>query len=343
MQNLVTKGGELLNEQGLLNFKGYSKKPLLEFNPENTRVFPIKFLNKLRLKQWDYYGVMSKNNFFSVTISHLGYASFFFVYFIDFDKKEIFEDAILIPFSNNAKLGKTSNDDSFFISKNAIAKFIKNEKSNEREIYLKWPNFKNKGIYAHLVITEPEQDSIVMMTPIKKRHYYYNQKINCLPVMGAVRFGNSEYKYNHDNAMATLDWGRGVWEYSSFWNWASASWFLKNGSHLGLNLGCGFGDLSYATENCFFYNGKMTKLDKVYFNYDNTDFMKPWFFGSNDSRLNLTFTPIFERVGKSNALVLYSEVHQIFGIYKGYLIDDNNKVIEVSDVMGWAEEHKARW
>jgi hypothetical protein len=36
--------------------------------------------------------------------------------------------------------------------------------------------------------------------------------------------------------------GTRVWEYRSFWNWASASGYLPDGSTLGLNLGKGFGD-----------------------------------------------------------------------------------------------------
>jgi hypothetical protein len=75
-----------------------------------------------------------------------------------------------------------------------------------------------------------------------------------------------------------LDWGRGVWQYRSFWNWASASGFQPDGSTIGLNLGCGFGDLSAATENCFILDGKVHKLEQVTFGYDSKNYLLPWKF-----------------------------------------------------------------
>jgi len=51
----------------------------------------------------------------------------------------------------------------------------------------------------------------------------------------------------------------GIWEYSSFWNWASASGFLPDVRTVDLNLGKGFGGLGAATENCFFIDMKKKK------------------------------------------------------------------------------------
>lgn len=70
------------------------------------------------------------------------------------------------------------------------------------------------------------------------------------------RFFDVEEELRPDQTLGSPDWGRGVWEYSSFWNWASASGFLPDGRRVGLNLGCGFGDLSAATENCLVLEGR---------------------------------------------------------------------------------------
>jgi len=37
------------------------------------------------------------------------------------------------------------------------------------------------------------------------------------------------------------------------------------------------------------------------------------------------------------------EVHQIFGRYSGYVISDSGEKIELNDLVGFAEDHKARW
>lgn len=58
-----------------------------------------------------------------------------------------------------------------------------------------------------------------------------------MPATGWLRYGDEEEELRPDQALGSLDWGRGVWESSSFWNWASASGFLPDGRRFGLNLG----------------------------------------------------------------------------------------------------------
>ena len=149
--------------------------------------------------------------------------------------------------------------------------------------------------------------------------------------------------YRPKTAWQTLTGDRGVWAYRSFWVWASASGFTANGQKIGLNLGYGFGDTSAATENAFILDGHVHKLDQVKFQYDNKNFMKPWSMVSDDERLKLTFTPFFERVAKTDVKILYSEVHQIFGVYSGQLITDQGQTIQIDHLTGFAEEHHARW
>ena len=64
---------------------------------------------------------------------------------------------------------------------------------------------------------------------------------------------------------------------------------------------------------------------------------------SEDQRLNLSFTPLLDRPAKTDIKILYSEVHQMFGKYSGTLITDEGDMIEIQDLIGFAEEHHARW
>jgi len=134
-----------------------------------------------------------------------------------------------------------------------------------------------------------------------------------------------------------------VWEYKSFWVWASASAYLPDGRTLGLNLGYGFGDTSAATEHAFALNGRVHKLEFVNFTYDATDFMSPWTMRAPDGRLDLRFVPFKERVARSDVAVIHSEVHQMFGDYSGTVRTDEGEEIRLDGVIGWAEEHHAQW
>jgi hypothetical protein len=112
---------------------------------------------------------------------------------------------------------------------------------------------------------------------------------------------------------------------------------------VGFNLGTGFGDTSHATENALILDGKVHKLGNVPFDYTPGEYMKPWHFRDEEGRLDLTFTPFKERVASSNLLVIVSKVHQMFGRYSGTAIADDGEVITIDGLIGFAEEHHAKW
>ena len=182
-----------------------------------------------------------------------------------------------------------------------------------------------------------------IVIPIKKKRFYYNHKINCLPAKGSIQYGDEGIILAPDSAVGQLDWGRGVWEYSSFWNWASASGYLNDGRSVGVNLGSGFGDTSAATENALILENRVHKLDQVTFDYDPKDFMKPWKFTDNQERLDLDFVPFKDRVATTRMVIINSEVHQLFGHYSGRVRTDEGEVLKIDGLIGFAEEHHARW
>ena len=100
---------------------------------------------------------------------------------------------------------------------------------------------------------------------------------------------------------------------------------------------------SAATENAVILNGKVHKLDQVSFDYDPNDYMKPWNFKDNQGRLSLEFVPFTERVAVTNLGIIFSEVHQMFGRYHGTVVTDQGETVEIKDLIGFAEEHHARW
>jgi hypothetical protein len=344
MQHKITDPKPLLDQDGKIIEPGYSNDLILDYNPENLQVYPFKWLNRLRLKEWDYYGMTTKDFFFSITVSNIGYAGVIFVYFIDFLSKTIQEDTLMIPFAKGCNLPRSSKTGNvLFKHKTTSIQFLKDKE--QRIIKVEWPSFnKGEGISAELIMDQPKNhDSIVMVTPIGKNRFYYNQKINAMPTKGTLLKGKQNFDILPDNALTTLDWGRGVWEYSSFWIWGSASGFINNETVFGLNIGKGFGDLSHASENAFFINGTMHKLGYLVADYNPQNFMEPWTFYTDCGRLDLKFIPFFERVAKTNLVLLKSEVHQMFGHYNGTVVCDDGTPIEIKNIIGWAEEHFARW
>ena len=69
----------------------------------------------------------------------------------------------------------------------------------------------------------------------------------------------------------------------------------------------------------------------------------PGSFTDDEGRLDLTFTPFKDRTAQTNLGVIFSEVHQMFGRYAGRVRLDNGEEVQIGDLIGFAEEHQARW
>ncbi|MFZ5809953.1 MAG: DUF2804 domain-containing protein [Chloroflexota bacterium] len=344
MQHELTQPGPLLKASGDLAQVGWSRQPLLDCNLEAARFYPLRFLQRFRLKRWDYYAVFLPERFFSATIADLGYAGNIFVYTLDFAGGDLHEEGLVIPLARGIYLPRNSSQGvSSYEGKGVRLRFEANEE--KRRIQVSWPGFhQGRGIEADITLSVPPPgESMNIVIPIGKRRFYLNRKINCLPASGRLDYGSLHYELDDNTCIGSLDWGRGVWEYRSFWNWASASGFIADGRTVGLNLGCGFGDLSAATENALILENRIHKLGQVSFNYDSQDYMKPWQFTDDEGRLSLTFTPFKDRTARTNLGIIFSEVHQMFGRYQGWVITDDGEKVNLSDLAGFAEEHHARW
>ncbi len=207
-----------------------------------------------------------------------------------------------------------------------------------------WPSFAGQPLSADIALRlAPEHESTVVVIPIAGQRFYYNRKVNCLPAEGWLQVGERRTAIEPDTCLGNLDWGRGVWEYRSFWVWASASGFLPDTRTVGLNLGFGFGDTSAASENTLTLAGRIHKLGQVDFSYDSADYNRPWRMTAPDGRLDLVFTPFVERVASTNLLVITSQVHQMFGRYAGVVQTDTGESISIDGLIGFAEEHHAHW
>ncbi|HEY67393.1 MAG TPA: DUF2804 domain-containing protein [Thermoflexia bacterium] len=333
----------LLDDQGNLVQVGWARQPVLDCNLEAARFYALRPLQRFRIKRWDYYGVTTPTHFYSFTLADLGYAGQVFAYVVDFEARTYHEQTLTIPLARGIVLPRNSTEGTSGFE-GGKARLIFQAEPEGRRISVEWPGFGDEGlrgeIWLHL---PPDHESMVIVIPIPGRRFYYNRKVNCLPAEGWIEYGGRRAELRPTESLGNLDWGRGVWEYRSFWVWASGSGFLPDGRRVGLNLGCGFGDTSAATENALILEGRIHKLGRVDFTYDSEDFMRPWRMVAPDGRLDLEFVPFLERVAATNLLIIASEVHQMFGRYYGTVHTDEGRVLRLDGLVGFAEEHHARW
>lgn len=218
-------------------------------------------------------------------------------------------------------------------------------RDGKRRIRCHFKNFyQGKTFSCDIWLEQPDMDTMVIATPFKEKKtaFYYNQKINCMPASGKMKFDGKTYTFSKETDFGTLDWGRGVWTYDNCWYWGSGNTRIE-GIPFGFNIGYGFGDTSAATENMLFYNGKAHKLDEVTFHIPEDSYLKPWKFTSNDGRFEMDFQPVLDRAARTSALIIETDQHQVFGKMSGKAVLDDGQEIVVKDMMCFAEKVHNRY
>lgn len=186
---------------------------------------------------------------------------------------------------------------------------------------------------------EPGHESMCVVVPWDDKRFQYTRKDNCLHAAGTIRADGATYELA--NAYAALDHGRGRWPYSIVWNWAAGSG-VSRGREIGLQLGAKWTDGTPSTENALRIDGRIEKIgQELDWRYDTSDFMKPWTIRGN--RVNLTFTPVYNRHSKFDRVVVRSREDQAFGWFDGTIVSEKGETIPVERIFGWAEEVARRW
>lgn len=331
----VTKVQPLLNSDGTLREPGWSRKMVQVY--DRSRIKAPAF----RIKEWDYYLVVSQKNEFAValTISDDGYIGLQSASLLDFQKKWEHTETILNAFPmGKLKLpSDSSKGNTVYHDKRLDMEFIVTP--GQRRLICNFKNFLDgKPFHCDITLNQPEMDSMVIATPWdKKGRFYYNQKINCMRACGSATFDGKSYTFDPETDFGTLDWGRGVWTYDNVWYWGSGNGIV-NGKDFGFNIGYGFGNTAAATENILFYDGKCHKLDDVTFHIPEDSYLSPWRFSSSDGRFEMEFTPILDRAAKIDVKVIVTDQHQVFGRLNGTAILDDGTRLEVRDMLMFAEK-----
>ena len=335
----ITEPRELLNDQGNLAEPGWSRHLMQRYDRSRIKA------PKWRIKEWDYYLVMGKNFAGAFTISDDGYIGLQSVSLLWLGEKPWeHTETVLTAFPMgklklppNSSAGETVYED-----KRLQMRFTVGQ--GQRHIACHFERFhEGKPFDCDITLEQPDMESMVIATPWDKdKHFYYNQKINCMRASGWMEYDGVRYVFDPSSDFGTLDWGRGVWTYDNTWHWGSGNADI-DGVPFGFNIGYGFGNTRAATENVLFYDGKVHKLDDVTFHIPDTGYMDPWKFSSSDGRFEMDFVPVLDRAAKIDFKVLVSDQHQVFGRMSGRAILDGGKEIEIRDLLCFAEKVHNRY
>lgn len=337
-ENEINDAIKLCDAKGNLNpvAIGYARKPVIQSNLKG---------HFMRKKKWNYWCVYGDDLMFSATISHLDYAAVCFVYILDYETQRFFEKSITLPpIGKKVQLSEHVLETALCNHSDMKIQFL-HDGNNETQMTVTIPDFDGEVLHADLTIHHPEDDdSLNVVIPWNRQTFQFTAKHHSLPTEGYVKIGDKRYSFDAHESFAVLDFGRGVWPRESTWNWAMASQKCR-GHRIGLNFGGQWTDGTGMTENAFFYDGVMTKIhEDVIFEYDEQDFTKCWSIRTKFSDdVHLVFKPFFERVSNSDAKLIQSNVHQLFGYFDGYVRTETGQTIPIRQMLGASEVHKAKW
>ena len=349
MQHEITKPQRLLDSNGNIAEPGFAKRLLWQYSRDDIKA------PKIRIKEWDYYYIGNQDYALCLTLSDAGFVSCLSVSHLEFGKNPVQTNDSELGFFPLGKLNlpATSEVGDVRAKVGTLDMNFEND-GTKRRLSGTYKNYCNtkKTLTFDITLTEIPEESMVIATPFDKdKHFYYNQKINCMRADGFFEFDGRRYEFNRENgSLATLAWGRGVWTYDNTWYWGSLQTRLEDGSTFGWNIGYGFGNTSAASEDMLFYNGKAHKIGRTEFIIpgDNEKdgeprYMENWKFVSDDGRLDCTFEPLIDRYEPFDLKLMCMIPHQVFGYVSGTATLDDGKVITLDRVLAFAEKVHNKW
>lgn len=333
MQNQFVKPGPVLNNNGS-PIPGYSTKSILTYRRKAIKAPPY------RIKEWDFYQVTDRRMCLQFTIGHAAYAGQVSVMLFDFGKGEKLAEKgkfLVMPFGSLHMPEDAETDNLLCFEKKAGTMRFETV-GDKRHLYCKWDDFE-----ADIMLERQNSNSLVINVPFDEspKAFYYNHKINCMTAQGSVRYSGKEYCFANDESFGLLDWGRGVWPFHNEWYWSNGTGYLGE-KIFGFNLGCGFGNTGSATENILFYGDTVHKLGEVQFELG-AEYMEPWHISDKEGRLDLMFTPVYDRTTTTKLLWVNNCCHQMFGTFNGSCILDDKTKLVIDSLTSFAEHAVNNW
>ena len=291
--------------------------------------------------QFEFLGAVSDQLVFGCALADVKYAGTGFVYAYDPATRQFVEHSFRQPLARGIWFDQ--HPESGVSELRAGQNFIQlrgSEQPRARRLQVRLTD--GFQIDAEFSEENPPIEPLRICTPAGAAGWVYARKTAGHRVAGTLTTGSRSFDLSAIGALGHHDWTAGYMRRHTFWNWGCIAGRATDGRVVGMNVSCGVNETSF-TENCFWLDGKLHKLDTVRFEYDRGDLMKPWHMTSYDGRLDLAFRPEGVHREKLNAFIVASNFSQLIGRYDGWLQTAAGERLVVGNLLGYAEWHYAKW
>ncbi|MCL2832741.1 MAG: DUF2804 domain-containing protein [Treponema sp.] len=331
----------VLNESGTPDNFGWARFPAFAYDPAQV------LAPRRAMYESDRYVIFSPSHMLITEIMDYGYVGYAEISIVSLKDKNRYTQNWNVPFPLGCfELPRSSEEGQVRIqTKKYFFNFAPME-NGVRIVKLDIPRFgHHKSLRGELVLTPlPGAETLAINMPWREKKLAFRCAC-CTPAYraeGVILYGTQELIFGSGNSWGIFDWNRGVKPRSDVHVLASACG--KSEEHqAGFIVGYNSTDSAFNTENAFFLDGKIHKLDQVTFQISPSSWLLPWHFTSNDGRLEMVFTPHQEMADRMNLFFSYIRRRQVFGTFAGKVILDDGSGYEFKNITGFAERIKTRF
>lgn len=331
---LCDPGGRNLN----IDAVGWSRLPLHDCNLSGKWG---------RTKRWDYWAVLAPGMAVAVTYADVDYLGMASIWWADLETGASGGRDGTVPLARGISLpDRPGTEPLTHRGRKSQVDITDDERGTS--ITATWTELDGREGELDLLVELTEgHESLNVVIPWSRRRFQYTSKHQARPANGTLRVGDEVRTIGgtgDDAAWGVLDVGRGRWPYATRWNWGGGAGHAIDGSIVGLQFGARWTEGTGHTENGVIVNGRLTKIGaELDWDYDWDNPMGPWRVSHPDDSIDVTLTPSYDRHTKVEALVMGTEVHQVFGRWSGHCTSDDGIRHVVRDILGFAEESRSRW
>jgi len=338
-----------LVDDGRVHF-GIFKTPFREINLLEADIHGLgglipRGIRNFRLKEWQHYGIISRDHFFGLAVVNAKMMSVSWFYMFDRSSGNLIEHKRNAGTGSVALARELWNDQCSFLTKGYSVEILNQLEEGRHTIDLSIEASKAKpSVKAELTIREDlsKVQPLIAVLRLKPNRPLYTHKVPC-PIEGRVRFGETEVTLDPATDFALLDIHKSFYPYRTHWKWATFAGRDDHGNLIGANLTQNIiNDDRDNNENAIWAGNSLSLLREARFEIPGrtTD---PWTIQTGDGRVDLTFTPQGERSEVINLGLFVSAYHQPFGIFQGTLVDESGEARNIDGIFGIAEDHRVTW
>ncbi len=316
--------------------RGWSRRPLHRANLQGRR---------FRTKKWDYWAVLAGDLAIGLVYADVGYLGLATVWWGDLVTGETGGHDLAVPFARGLRLPDVPGSAPLRLDHPKLQMRLA-DSPDGTHLTARWTEDDGSPGELDVMVSLPEgHESLSVVIPWSESTFQFTTKDQARPAEGRLVRRGTEVRIGVDEpAWGVLDVGRGRWPLSIRWNWGGGAGRATTGEVVGVQFGAKWTEGTGFTENAITVDGRLHKIGReLAWTYDWDHPMGPWRVVDPEGAIDLVLTPRLDRHSRTNALLLRTEVHQVFGTWSGTVRAEDGRELRLEDAQGFAEEARNTW